>query len=254
MLEIDIIAALKDNYIYLVRDSKSSAVAVVDPSLAEPVLKRAEQLGWQITHILNTHHHWDHTGGNVAIQKATNCQIVACANDTYRISNVNIAVREGDVFALGDACAKIIEIPGHTLGHIAYYFAADKMLFCGDTLFAMGCGRMFEGTAEQMWHSLLKLRALPDDTKIYCGHEYTLSNGEFCLHADSGNSALRARMQEIRSLRADNKPTLPSYMGIEKQTNIFLRSDQPELQKQIGMPACSAVEVFAHLRHQKDSF
>ncbi|MFZ5610240.1 MAG: hydroxyacylglutathione hydrolase [Pseudomonadota bacterium] len=223
-LDIVQIPVLADNYIYLVHEPESGATAAVDPALAEPVLEEAARRGWRLSHILNTHHHGDHVGGNLALKAATGCTIVGPRADAARIPGLDIAVGEGDDYPLGTAQARVFDVPGHTRGHIAFYFAASDALFCGDTLFALGCGRLFEGTAQQMYDSLAKLKALPDATRVYCAHEYTMANGHFALTVEPGNAALVARMADVAAARAQGLATVPSTLGEEKATNPFLRA------------------------------
>lgn len=254
MLDIRQIPVLSDNYVYLIRDEDSGAVGVVDPAVAKPVLDEAARLGWTITHILNTHHHGDHVGGNKEIQAATGCTIVGPRADRDRIPGIQIEVGDGDTYAFGAAEAQVFDVPGHTRGHIAFWFEAENALFCGDTLFALGCGRMFEGTAPQMWHSLGKLRALPDATRVYCAHEYTQANARFALSVDGGNSDLVARAAEIDAMRSRGEPTVPSLLGEEKATNPFLRADDSVLAANVGLAGGDPVSVFAEVRSRKDSF
>ncbi|MFZ9609358.1 MAG: hydroxyacylglutathione hydrolase [Methylococcales bacterium] len=254
MLNIIQIPVLTDNYIYLLHDSVSGETAVVDPALAQPVLEILDINGWQLTYILNTHHHLDHVGGNLELKQKTRCRIIAANSDSERIPGIDRGVFEGDVIALGSHQATIIETPGHTSGHIVYYFAKDEALFCGDTLFAMGCGRLFEGSAEQMWTSLQKLKVLPSLTRVYCTHEYTQANGRFALSVEPDNVQLQQRMIEVAKLRLLNKSTLPSTIEVEKATNPFFREDNSRLQKKLGLEDQSAVIVFTELRKRKDSF
>ena len=253
-LSIIQIPVLTDNYIYLLHDSVSGETAVIDPALAQPVLEVLDTNGWQLTYILNTHHHWDHVGGNLELKKKTGCKIIAATADSERIPGIDRGVFEGDVIALGSHQATIIETLGHTSGHIVYYFAKDEALFCGDTLFAMGCGRLFEGSAEQMWTSLQKLKGLPLSTRVYCTHEYTQANGHFALSVEPDNLQLQRRMIEVAELRLINKPTVPSTIGDEKATNPFFREDSRSLQKNLGLENQSSVSVFTELRKRKDSF
>lgn len=253
-LEIELVPLLRDNYGYLLRDPQTGACGVVDPSEAAPVLAAARARGWTITHILNTHHHPDHTGGNLAIKAATGAMIIGPKADEARIPGIDLAVAEGERFRLGAAEAEILFIPGHTRGHIAYWFPESAALFCGDTLFALGCGRLFEGTPDQMWSSLGKLRRLPGDTRVYCGHEYTQANARFALTVDGGNAALAERARRIDALRAEGRPTIPSTMAEERATNPFLRADDPGLAAALGLPAKDPVAVFAEVRRRKDVF
>jgi hydroxyacylglutathione hydrolase len=253
-LEIHQIPVLRDNYVYLVRDPGTGACAAVDPSVAEPTLAALDRLGWRLTHILNTHHHHDHVGGNLEIKEATGCTIVGNGNDAGRIPGIDIAVVEGDTFRLGDHGARVIDVSGHTIGHIAYWFAESRALFCGDTLFSLGCGRLFEGTPAQMWSSLCKLRALPEDARVYCGHEYTQSNAAFALAVDPDNGVLKDRADEVAALRAEGRPTVPSLMAVERAANPFLRADDAGFRQAAGLAGLDAVEAFAAIRRRKDTF
>jgi len=253
-LDVTQIPVLSDNYVYLLRDRDSAKTAVVDPAVAGPVLKLLNERDWQLDYILNTHHHGDHVGGNRELKAATGCCIVGPAADRDRIPLIDQAVGDGDTFSLGDSRAKIFDVPGHTRGHIAYWFENDDALFCGDTLFSMGCGRLFEGTPAQMLTSLGKLRRLPDDTRVYCAHEYTETNGNFALTVEPANPDLQRRMEEVRELRARNAPTVPSTLGVERRTNPFLRPDSPEIRQSVGLVNASDVDVFAEVRRRKDSY
>ncbi|WP_339713624.1 hydroxyacylglutathione hydrolase [uncultured Sneathiella sp.] len=253
-LEIHQIPVLSDNYVYLFRDPVSDQVGVVDPAVSEPVLKKLKELGWKLTHIINTHHHPDHTGANLELKEKTGCTIVGAKNDAARIPGIDVQVEEGDIFEFGSQRAEVYEVPGHTVGHIAYWFEESDALFCGDTLFALGCGRLFEGTPAQMWDSIGKFRALPDDTKVYCAHEYTEANGRFALSVDPKNAALKQRFNEILELRKKKLPTVPSTLGEEKQTNPFMRADDPGLQTELALLGADPVEVFAETRRRKDNF
>ncbi|WP_448191423.1 hydroxyacylglutathione hydrolase [Azospirillum sp. sgz301742] len=251
-MEIHLVPAFNDNYIYLLREG--DAVGVVDPGDAQPVLAALEQRGWRLTHILNTHHHPDHVGGNHTLKQRFGCPVIGAAADAHRIQDMDIALAEGETASFGPHAARVIAVPGHTSGHIAFHFAEAQALFCGDTLFALGCGRLFEGTPAQMWDSLCKLRALPDDTRIYCGHEYTLSNARFAVTVDPDNRELAARAEEIKALRERGEPTIPTTLGLEKRTNPFLRADDPGVQAAVGMAGADPVAVFAEIRGRKDRF
>lgn len=223
-LEVVRIPVLSDNYVWLVREHTSGAVMVVDPAVAEPVLAKADELGWTITDIWNTHWHPDHTGGNAAIKAATGCTITGPAAEFERIPTLDVQVHEGDVVKLGEAQATVMEVPAHTSGHIAFHFPDEGVVFVGDTLFAMGCGRLFEGTADQMFANMARLAALPPETHVYCAHEYTQSNGRYALVAEPDNAALASRMAEVDALRARGEPTVPTTIALELATNPFMRA------------------------------
>lgn len=253
-LEIERIPVLQDNYVWLAREADSGAVAAVDPSVAEPVLAAAKRRGWTITHILNTHHHPDHTGGNLEIKAATGATIVGPSHDRARIPGIDVEVSDGGTYDLGRERAEIFFVPGHTRGHIAFWFRNSDALFCGDTLFLMGCGRLFEGTPEQMWNSLSRLRALPETTNVYCGHEYTQSNARFALTVEPANPDLKARAAWVDRMRAEGKATVPGTMGDERKTNPFLRADVPAVAAAVGLAGAEPVKVFAEVRRRKDVF
>ncbi len=239
-LDIVRIPALTDNYIWLVHDPDSGETIVVDPAEADPVLAAADARGWRIGAIWNTHWHGDHIGGNAAIQAATGAIVVAPAAEADRIPTADRLVREGDRVSLGAHVAAVMEVPAHTAGHIAYHFAQDHVIFVGDTMFAMGCGRLFEGTAAQMYANMRRFEALPGDTRVYCAHEYTESNGRYALAAEPDNAAIAARMAEVRRLRAGGEATVPTTIALERATNPFLRAP--------------SVEALAERRAAKDSF
>lgn len=249
-LTIEIVPCLRDNYAYLVGDAAAGLYAVVDPSEARPVV--AALAGRRLTHILNTHHHWDHTGGNEELKRAFGAEVVGPEMDRARIPAIDVGVSQAGGWRFGEMEVGILEVPGHTKGAIA--FVMNDIVFTGDTLFAMGCGRLFEGTPAMMLHSLAKLAALPDGTKVYCGHEYTLTNGRFALTLEPGNAALRERLGEAEALRAKGLPTVPSSLGLEKRTNPFLRTSSAEIRAALGMAKAGEVEVFAEIRRRKDSF
>lgn len=253
-LHIDHLICLRDNFVWLLREPLSGAVACVDPSEAEPVKAKLDKLGWTLTHILNTHHHPDHTGGNLELKRQTGATVVGPAADRERIPGIDVALKDNETYKFGEETARVYDIPGHTKGHIAFWFEDSKAVFAGDTLFSLGCGRMFEGTAPQMWSSLSKLRRLPGDTRLYCGHEYTQSNAKFALTVDPENQALKKRSAEVDSLRARNQPTLPSTMAVECATNPFLRAADPALARAVGLPPGDPVAVFAEIRARKDRF
>ena len=253
-LEIRQVPVLSDNYVYLLRDPETRACAAVDPAIAGPVLDALSAVEWKLSHILCTHHHMDHVGGNIEIKQATGCTIVGARADGGRIPGVDVFVEEGDEVAIGGATARVIETPGHTSGHVTYWFAGSTALFCGDTLFSLGCGRLFEGTPEQMWSSLTKLRDLPDGARVYCAHEYTNANADFALSVDADNPALQARAAEVLALREAGKPTVPSTLAEEKAANPFLRADDAALQRAAGLSGRDPVSVFAEIRRRKDRF
>ena len=240
MVEIVRIPALSDNYIWLVHDPASGETMVVDPAVADPVLAEAEARGWKITQIWNTHWHPDHTGGNAAIKAATGCSVTGPAAEAARIPTLDVLVGEGDRVRLGAIEAEVMEVPAHTAGHIAFHLPSERLAFVGDTLFAMGCGRLFEGSAGQMFANMKRLEALPPETAVYCAHEYTLSNGRFALAIDPANADLVRRMIEVEAARERGEPTVPTTIALERATNPFVR---------VG----SAAEL-AERRAWKDSF
>ncbi len=227
-LEIIRIAVLSDNYVWLVHEPVSGETMVVDPAVAAPVLDAAQSRGWAITQIWNTHWHPDHTGGNAEIKAATGCIVTGPAAEAQRISTLDRLVGEGDTVSLGATHAVVIDVPAHTAGHIAYHFADEAAAFVGDTLFAMGCGRLFEGTPEQMFSNMRKLEALPGATQVYCAHEYTQSNGRYALVAEPDNAALVARMKAVDTMRAAGTPTVPTTIALERATNPFMRAVSAE--------------------------
>jgi hydroxyacylglutathione hydrolase len=254
MLDIHQILVLRDNYVFLLHDPASGATAAVDPAEAEPVLAALGQKGWNLTHVLCTHPHWDHVGGNLALQRLTGCKVYGAARDRGEIPGLDVAVAEGDMVALGTVQAQVLDVPGHTQGHLAYWFREEQALFCGDTLFAMGCGRLLGGTAEQLWASLSRLRDLPPATRVYCAHEYTEANGRFALTLEPGNPDLAARMDRVRVLRGQGKATVPSTIEQERATNPFLRPESLEVQRALGLEGAAPVRVFAEARRRKDVF
>lgn len=254
MLEVYQFPCLQDNYGFLIHDPSTRATASVDTPEVAPINQALADKGWQLTHIFNTHHHFDHAGGNEELKAQWQCQVVGAAIDAERIPGIDVAVKDGERFGFGAAEAQVFEVPGHTSGHIAYYFADAGIAFVGDTLFALGCGRLFEGTPQQMNQSLHKLMALPDQTVVYCAHEYTQANAAFALTVEPDNAALQQRVQDIEKLRAAGQPTVPTSIGLERATNPFVRADSSELQAVLGLVGANEVEVFAETRRRKDHF
>ena len=243
---------LSDNYGFLLHDSESGETACIDTPDAGEYLKQAEAKGWRITQIWNTHWHPDHAGGNEAIKAATGCTITAPAGDAAKIAGIDRTVTHGEAVMLGGHAADVIDVGGHTLGHIAYHLSDDAIAFVGDSLFALGCGRMFEGDPDQFWASLSRLKALPSGTLMYCAHEYTAANAKFALHADPDNAQLQDYAQEIAARRKKEEPTVPFLLARELETNPFLRADDPAMQARWG--GVTPSETFAALRAAKDSF
>lgn len=252
------IEALSDNYIFLLHDPNQNIAAVVDPAEAEPVLGKLKEIQAELVAIFNTHHHHDHVGGNQElIQKFPQLTVYGGAEDKDRIPGQKVFLQEGDRVQFGDREAEVLFVPGHTRAHIAYYFAPNNPsetgdLFCGDTLFAGGCGRLFEGTPAQMVNSLSKIRILPDNTRVWCAHEYTLKNLQFALTVDTDNTDLQNRFEEVKAFRNRGEATIPSWLGVEKRTNPFLRWEQPTLQ--LSTNSHDSVQTFARLRGMKDKF
>jgi hydroxyacylglutathione hydrolase len=254
LLEIHMFPCLQDNYGYLLHDAEAHVTAAVDTPDAAAILAALAARGWRLTHILNTHHHPDHAGGNLRLKEATGCRIVGPRADAARIPGIDVRVGEGDVFRLGAHPVRVYDTPGHTRGHIVYFLPEDEAAFVGDTLFAMGCGRLFEGTPEQMWRSLQKIMQWPDSTRVYCAHEYTQANARFALTVEPNNRALIERAREVERLRAQGRPTIPTTLGTEKATNPFLRPSSRDLQTAIGLVGAAESTVFARTRALKDAF
>ena len=252
MLEVHQFPCLSDNYGYLLHDPASGETACIDTPDADAYLREADARGWRISQVWNTHWHPDHAGGNAAIKAATGCRITAPAVDAPKIAGVDRTVAHGDTVAIGAWRAEVIDVGGHTLGHIAYHLPQAGIAFVGDSLFALGCGRMFEGTAPQFWASLSRLKALPPATTLYCAHEYTQSNARFALHADPDNRALQDYAEEVSRRRAAGRPTVPFALERELATNPFLRADDPAMRQRWG--GSTAPETCARLRAAKDSF
>ena len=239
-MKVEIISCLQDNYSYLIIDNDKQEACVVDPSEAKPIINYLNDKNIKLKYILNTHHHYDHVGGNAELKKKFGSVVLGFNGDAIRIPEIDILLKDNEIWNSGNFKAKIIHIPGHTLGHICFYFFDENLLFTGDTLFSLGCGRIFEGTYEQMYDSLNKLKSLPKETKIYCGHEYTLNNSKFCLQHDSENSSLLKKIEFIKKQRNNNLPTIPSTLQDEIDCNIFLRADD--------------LKTFSKLRDLKDNF
>jgi hydroxyacylglutathione hydrolase len=245
---------LSDNFGVLIHDPATGATASIDAPEAAAVEKALQDTGWTLTDILVTHHHADHTQGIPELKAKYKCRVTAPKNEASKIADVDATYGGGDTAKLGSLSARVIDTPGHTAGHISLVFDDDKLAFVGDTLFSIGCGRVIEGTPAQMWDSLLKLRALPDDIRFFCGHEYTQANVKFALTIEPENPALIARAREVEELRNAGKPTLPATLGAEKAANCFLRADVPSVAASVGMTGKPAAEVFAEIRARKNKF
>ncbi len=250
--EIRLFPCLSDNFGYLIHDPSTGATASIDAPEAAPVISALEREGWTLTDILITHHHHDHVGGVAALKQKYKCRVVAPHDKTTAIANVDLRTKQGDVLKVGSLLARVIETPGHTLDHVSYVFDNEKALFAADTLFSIGCGRVLEGTHPMMWESLLKLRALPDDFQLYCGHEYTAANIKFALTIEPDNAALKARAEQVKRLRSENKPTVPTLLGEEKKANVFLRADDPAVAASVRMKDRTPAEIFGELRERKN--
>lgn len=250
--EIRLFPCLTDNFGYLIHDPATKATASIDAPEAAAIVKALEREGWSLTDILITHHHHDHVGGVAELKQKYGCRVVAPHDKSAGIANADLRVGQGDVVKVGNILGRVLETPGHTLDHVSYVFDNDKALFAADTLFSIGCGRVFEGTYPMMWDSLLKLRALPDDFKLYCGHEYTAANVKFALTVEPDNATLKARAEQVTRLRAEGKPTIPTLLGEEKKANVFLRADDPSVAASVRMKGRSAAEVFGELRERKN--
>jgi len=253
-MQIIPIPCLSDNYAYIIKDKSSKLVGVVDPSEALPVINFLKKEKLKLHYILNTHHHFDHIGGNLDLKKIYKAKIVGFVDDKHRIPGIDIAVKDNQKWMFGNSLVKILHIPGHTLGHICFYFEKEGVAFTGDTLFSLGCGRIFEGDHKQMLKSLNKIKKLPKDTMIYCGHEYTYKNAEFCMKYDNDNINLKNKFEKIKKLRSSNSPTIPSRLEDELKLNIFLRCDQNDLKTKLNMKNEDDFKVFRKVRDLKDDF
>lgn len=251
-LEIHQFPCLSDNYGVLIRDPDSGLVASIDAPETAAVKRALAEKGWTLTHILTTHHHADHTDGNLPLKGETNCTIIGPKAEAAKIPGIDKQVGEGDVFDFGSFKVHVFDTPGHTAGHITYWIPSADVAFAGDTLFALGCGRILEGTHEMMWKSLEKLMALPPATQVYCGHEYTLSNAKFALTIEPENAALQARAKEIEKMVAAGQPTLPTRIDVELATNPFLRPSSPQIRERLGMAGEPDWKVFGEIRERKN--
>lgn len=241
-----------DNFGVLVHDPDTGLTASIDAPDGQPILDVLDRNGWKLSHVFLTHHHADHTAGLAALHDQFQPRLIGPKLSMEKVSGIDLPVSQGNVIEWSGRDINVLETPGHTLDHVSYWFSDDKIVFAGDTLFALGCGRVFEGDFAMMWESLEKLGALPDATRLYCGHEYTLSNARFALSVDPDNAKLKARAEEVARLRRDDLPTLPSTIGLERQTNPFLRASEADLKQAVGMPEASTESVFAYLREAKD--
>ncbi len=253
-LEIITLPCLSDNYVYLLRDDETGTTAVVDCPEAAPVLAALETRGWSLDMILITHHHWDHIDGVAELAKATGAKLIGAKADAHRLPPLDTEVSEGDRLQLGNLNFEVLDVSGHTIGHVAYVFHKALAVFTGDSLMAWGCGRVFEGTMDMMWHSLQKFHTLPRAMNVYSGHEYTLSNGKFALTIEPDNESLHQRMAETEATRAKGEPTVPSGLGLELATNPFMRAGHIKVKTALGMLDATDAEVFAEIRTRKDNF
>ncbi len=253
-LEIVTVPCLSDNYAFLAHDPDSGDTALVDVPEAGPILSALSDRGWRLTQVLLTHHHADHVQGLEEVLAQHDARVVGAAADRHRLPALDTAVAEGDTVKIGAETGHVIDVSGHTVGHIAFHFPDSKAVFTADSLMALGCGRLFEGTAPQMWESLSKLAALPDDTVVYSGHEYTKANGAFAMTIEPDNPDLISRVRDIAEKRAANQPTVPSTLALERSTNPFLRAIVPSVQASVGLSGADPAEVFAEIRSRKDRF
>jgi hydroxyacylglutathione hydrolase len=253
-LQIYQFPCLSDNFGVLIHDPGAQVTASIDAPEADKVSAALREKGWRLTHILTTHHHADHTGGNAQLKAVTGCRIIGPRNEAGKVPGIDEKVGGGDTFAFGLQQVQVLDTPGHTAGHITYVIPSAKVAFVGDTLFALGCGRVIEGTPEMMWTSLRKLMALPKDTAVYCGHEYTLANAKFALTIEPDSAALQKRAKEVDALRAAGKATLPTTIGLELETNPFLRPHVPAIQTGLGMEGKPEWQIFAEIRERKNRF
>ena len=253
-MEVTPIHCLTDNYAYIICDNNSKTTGVIDPSESQPIISFLKRKNIKLNYILNTHHHFDHIGGNIELKNIYNAKIVGFSGDKHRIPGIDISLVNNENWSFGNSTVKVFHIPGHTLGHICFFFEKEKIVFTGDTLFSLGCGKIFEGSHEQMLTSLNKIKQLPKDTMIYCGHEYTYKNAEFCMKYDSDNIDLKKKFEKIKKLRSQNLPTIPSSLEDEIKSNIFLRCDQNVLKIKLNMKNQEDSKVFNKVRDLKDTF
>ena len=253
-MHVSPIPCLTDNYAYIINDNVSKKVGVVDPSEASPIITYLKKQNLKLDYILNTHHHYDHIGGNIELKKLYNAKVIGFVGDKHRIPGIDIMLEDNAKWTFGESSVKILHIPGHTLGHICFFFENEKIAFTGDTLFSLGCGRIFEGDHKQMLTSLNKMKKLPKNTKIYCGHEYSYKNAEFCMKYDNDNIDLKKKFEKIKQLRSNNLPTLPTTLEEELKSNIFLRCNQNDLKVKLNMKNQEDYKVFRKVRDLKDSF
>ena len=253
-MQITPIPCLTDNYAYIINDSNSKTVGVVDPSDAKPIISFLNKKNLKLNFILNTHHHFDHIGGNLELKKLYNAKVVGFLGDKHRIPGIDITLKDNEEWTFGNSMVKILHIPGHTSGHICFFFEEEEAAFTGDTLFSLGCGKIFEGDHKQMFASLNKIKKLPKNTKIYCGHEYTHKNAEFCMTYDQNNTELKKKFEIIKKLRLKSLPTIPTSLADELNSNIFLRCDQNDIKIKLNMQNQEDFEVFKKIRDLKDTF
>ena len=253
-MRITIVPCLTDNYAYIINDNNSKTTGVVDPSEAKPIISYLKKENLELNYILNTHHHFDHIGGNSELKKIYNAKVVGFEGDKHRIPGIDITIKDNEKWTFGNSIVKILHIPGHTLGHICFFFEKEKIAFTVDTLFSLGCGKIFEGNHKQILTSLNKIKKLPKDTRIYCGHEYTYKNAEFFMKYDNNNKDLKKKFQKIKKLRSKNLPTIPSSLEDEIKSNIFLRCDKKDLKIKLNMKNQEDSKVFRKVRDLKDSF
>tara|TARA_Y100000590_G_scaffold214511_1_gene243196 strand:+ start:969 stop:1730 length:762 start_codon:yes stop_codon:yes gene_type:complete len=253
-MNVEIIKCLQDNYSYLIIDKKTNSACIIDPSESSPIINFIEKNKIKLNFILNTHHHYDHVGGNNVLKKKYNAKVIGFEDDKDRIPEIDIYLKDREIWTHENFKAQIFHIPGHTSGHICYHFIKEKMLFTGDTLFSLGCGRIFEGTYKQLFTSLNLLKSFDDDTKVYCGHEYTLKNSSFCLKYDNENLKLKEKIKSIKEKLNKGIPTIPTTIKEELETNIFFRSNQKSIQKNLKLNSSNALEIFSKLRKLKDNY